>query len=400
MSNMSGIYPSQYPQPFGQRDQQPYAYGVNPMQPSDLNIQAPQMLPSLTSSLMSPQLNNSYQNNYVEPTYAKGGHASLSHLAERLRMQGTDGDTILAHINPFEAMQLAQQSGGESINPHTGLPSYKFKPWKILKPIAQIGAPILGGILGGPAGAAIGGGLAGLIGGGKNPIQNALMGAGLGYVGGGGFGSLGGLGQVLPGKGQGLGSMFGGGAGRMFNGGFTGAGEAAGAGGMFGGANGLSNALMLAGLAAPLLGKKQVPKEQSLTDYVKDNPIPWREDQKYVPQKPLERVLEELEEEDFNQSGAPEIKFFKPRTHLAHGGHLNGYDGGQEDTIDAKLSDGEFVLPADVVSSLGDGNNNAGAKKLDNFMVNVRKHKLKNGAKKLPPKAKSLSSYMMARGGR
>jgi hypothetical protein len=33
-------------------------------------------------------------------------------------------------------------------------------------------------------------------------------------------------------------------------------------------------------------------------------------------------------------------------------------DGTQE----ARLSDGEFVIPADVVSHLGNGNSNAGAK--------------------------------------
>jgi hypothetical protein len=74
------------------------------------------------------------------------------------------------------------------------------------------------------------------------------------------------------------------------------------------------------------------------------------------------------------------------------GQFLEGYTGGQDDKIPALLSDGEFVIPADVVSHAGDGNNAAGAKKFDELLKNIRKHK--GGSIKLPPKAKSLTSYM------
>ena len=43
-------------------------------------------------------------------------------------------------------------------------------------------------------------------------------------------------------------------------------------------------------------------------------------------------------------------------------------DSGQE----ARLSDGEFVIPADVVSHLGNGNSDAGAKNLYSMMDRVR----------------------------
>jgi len=69
----------------------------------------------------------------------------------------------------------------------------------------------------------------------------------------------------------------------------------------------------------------------------------------------------------------------------AQGGDINGYYlGGATDgmsdqipaTIDnnqpAALSDGEFVIPADVVSHLGNGNSDAGAKNLYNMMDRVR----------------------------
>ena len=43
-------------------------------------------------------------------------------------------------------------------------------------------------------------------------------------------------------------------------------------------------------------------------------------------------------------------------------------DGRQE----ARLSDGEYVVPADVVSHLGNGNSDAGAKVLKDMMGRVR----------------------------
>ena len=73
--------------------------------------------------------------------------------------------------------------------------------------------------------------------------------------------------------------------------------------------------------------------------------------------------------------------------------YLSGDSGGQDDLIDAKLSDGEYVFDASTVSDLGDGNNAAGARKLDAFRENIRKHK-RGGKVMLPPRAKSLESYL------
>jgi hypothetical protein len=75
------------------------------------------------------------------------------------------------------------------------------------------------------------------------------------------------------------------------------------------------------------------------------------------------------------------------------GRYIAGETKGQDDKIPAVLSDGEFVIPADVVADLGDGNNDAGAKELYKFMSNIRKHK-RGGKVNLPPKAKGLASYM------
>ena len=73
-------------------------------------------------------------------------------------------------------------------------------------------------------------------------------------------------------------------------------------------------------------------------------------------------------------------------TALKKGKYLNGNTDGMADkvpaTIEGKqpaaLSDGEFVIPADVVSHLGNGNSDAGAKVLEQMMARVRKERTGN----------------------
>lgn len=83
----------------------------------------------------------------------------------------------------------------------------------------------------------------------------------------------------------------------------------------------------------------------------------------------------------------------------ADGGYLRGATGGMADELDttidgeqpAKLSHGEFVIPADVVSHLGDGNSEAGAKKLYAMMDKVRQ--ARTGKKDQAPPIKA-EKYM------
>lgn len=74
-------------------------------------------------------------------------------------------------------------------------------------------------------------------------------------------------------------------------------------------------------------------------------------------------------------------------------GKVSGPGGGQDDAVPAKLSQDEYVVPADVTSMLGDGSSNAGGKKLDQMVHAVRAHKVSRGSG-FPPKAKSPTSYM------
>jgi len=71
---------------------------------------------------------------------------------------------------------------------------------------------------------------------------------------------------------------------------------------------------------------------------------------------------------------------------MSKGRYLNGSTDGMADKVparidsgqEARLSDGEFVIPADVVSHLGNGNSDAGAKALHAMMDRVRKERTGN----------------------
>jgi hypothetical protein len=75
-------------------------------------------------------------------------------------------------------------------------------------------------------------------------------------------------------------------------------------------------------------------------------------------------------------------------------GYLKGGTAGQDDKVDAELSHGEYVFDADAVSALGDGNNEAGAAKLDQMRNNIRKHKRSGALSSIPPKAKAPEQYL------
>ena len=74
---------------------------------------------------------------------------------------------------------------------------------------------------------------------------------------------------------------------------------------------------------------------------------------------------------------------------------VNGAGDGRADKIDAKLSDGEYVIDAETVALLGNGSSKAGAQQLDKFRVNIRKHKgQKLASGKFSANAKSPEAYM------
>lgn len=104
----------------------------------------------------------------------------------------------------------------------------------------------------------------------------------------------------------------------------------------------------------------------------------------------------------------PEKQFFRPQG-LKRGGMpmpqrsesssrtsfaVVGDGDGREDLIPARLSDGEYVMDAETVALLGNGSSKAGAAKLDQFRVNIRKHKGRSLAKgKFSVDAKRPEAY-------
>jgi hypothetical protein len=73
------------------------------------------------------------------------------------------------------------------------------------------------------------------------------------------------------------------------------------------------------------------------------------------------------------------------------GKYVKGPGDGMSDSVpasidgteEAALATGEYVIPADVVSALGNGDNDAGAKVLEQFVARVRQKK--TGRTSQPP---------------
>ena len=388
----------------------------------------------------------------IVPTFSQGGHLNLRKIADIMRAQGEGEDKVLAHINIDEARELNKHHGFSGHNPITGLPQFGKK--NFLRRVARVVAPLLnpkqaykdlrkhgptigaliGTAIGGPVGGTIGGGLGGLISSRKSgngrtrPFSNALRGLGHGAI-------IGGTGHVLgnafsgatpgiSGPVSGQGGMFGGLgnsisssiSGLMGGGGNAAPGASSGGGllsGLMGGSGGgqsgggigsmlgklgispleaLLGAGMFYGMSKSKLKQAGVPENimQQIPDFMRPEPQKPRKKMKFADGRyvPLP--------ENWNPETDSEHKFYQPYEEetpgYAEGGYLEGPGDGQSDSIPARLAKNEFVMPADVVSAVGSGSSEAGAKAMYDFMKNVRAHRNKNGTR-LPPKAKSLAGY-------
>jgi len=95
------------------------------------------------------------------------------------------------------------------------------------------------------------------------------------------------------------------------------------------------------------------------------------------PEMQRSMAMRDLERQRLEALVAPS---YRPRGY-AHGGYLDGAGDGMSDSIPAtiegkqpaRLADGEFVVPADVVSHLGNGSSKAGSKRLYAMLDKVRK---------------------------
>lgn len=97
--------------------------------------------------------------------------------------------------------------------------------------------------------------------------------------------------------------------------------------------------------------------------------------------RPASSVAQDLQVPTYTEENARGMQFAAGGlASMARGRYLGGATDGMADKIparignkqEARLSHGEFVIPADVVSHLGNGNSEAGAKRLYSMMDKIR----------------------------
>ena len=327
----------------------------------------------------------------------------FANQASGLASLGRGEDSMLVHMTPQEVgslQQLAASNGGSlTTNPETGLPEAGFLS-NILPAIAGIGLSLIPGV--GPlaAGLLVGGGTALAT----KDIGRGLT-AGLGAFGGAGLGSgLQGLAPLSKIPAAGLKSSvasnfsaLGTGAKQALTSGLTGFSPTNAGAGLIGtGGMGATKA----GIAAltPYLAGAMKPAPFRPVQTAEFNPTyggPYKFEEGPV-RFPTEQELLDNDSSEFSY-----FDYKYPQQYqraFAEGGStgegygtnvfegfLDGPGDGMSDHIHAAikhedgkqqkalLSAGEFVVSADVVSGLGNGDSNAGAKKLYEMMDRVRK---------------------------
>lgn len=332
--------------------------------------------------------------------YAKGG---LAQEARAARGAGRYGDTELVHVNKDELAKMREMWGEPTTNPETGMPEFFIgKLLKTVLPIAVSFIPGVGPVAGAALRAGAGAASGALDGGG---LKGALVGAAGGALGAPGVGDA-----VSKTVGSTLGSVVGAGSSgltKAVGDAVVGAGTSA-----LGGGNPVSGALAAAApqvpsLRAPSASPEVVPAQNIVAG---DQPRPPRQPGLPQPEENwfsrnsiikgipngllvggalslLPMLFRKKDDDDDGVSIPDRIRTFQQRGYAmggyAEGGEpqdrasfaVSGPGDGRSDEIPAQLSDGEYVFDAETVALLGNGSTKAGAKRLDDFRVNIRKHK-------------------------
>lgn len=348
---------------------------------------------------------------------------SLELAAQHLASRGRKGDSMLVHMAPEEVsglQALAKAAGGTlTLNPDTGLPEANFL--KRMLPML-IGAGITAATGGAAAPWMIGLGMGGLETMRTGDLSKGLM-AGLGAYGGAGIGAgllgagtagtagagtsaLDVLGQPMTGAAQAAGQGFGANLSQMGQGiGALGteAGRSAAMSAMGGGMGAAKYGLAA---AAPVM--TGMMQDQQQTPFAGSGPNPYEYDydpntQRYTRVPVGTRQRDTLAPTTPMMAAGGPVEEMSQRnqamTMMADGGqmfarggmsHLGDYsDGGRllkgpgdgvSDSIPAtiankrpaRLADGEFVVPARIVSELGNGSTEAGARKLYAMMDRIQ----------------------------
>ena len=302
---------------------------------------------------------------YLKAKFKNGG---LAQAAGAVRSAGRYGDRHLVHVNDREMNEMRRAWGEPTVHPETGMPEF-FDIGGLLsdivsgisdvvQPVAQIAQPILS-LLGG-----------------------APVAPGSGQT----------VSSYTPPIGQGgphLTTIAAPSASRSTNG----------IGGLIGALlNPKSNPLGAAALTT-LVDTLFKPKTPSVADQLSTvqqaanrNTYGWNTPLPTASYNNPAQYPTGYDYTKYGQAGQPGIDFYPgtdvPIVNRKRGGmgrFLNGPDGGQEDTVPANLSDGEYVMDATTVSDLGDGNPSAGARKLDQMRDSIARHKGRK--KRVPNKA-------------
>jgi hypothetical protein len=355
--------------------------------------------------------------------------------AQGLASLGRGPDTMLVHMAPQEVQSLqglaALKGGSLTINPSTGLPEAGFLS-DILPMIVGVGAsfvpglnvalnPLTMGLLAGAGagiaskgdvgemlkwglgvggGAGIGKGLSALGAGAKSAVPQAVAQGAVSPGGAGGISTAAGAGTgATAAQAAGAPSFgtnaanFGTGLSNIGSSGVSGYAPAGSGIGPFGTTGGKALAAQTAMAAAPFAVSAMQPPEYDMPDMTSGQDDMQPREYAFNPGQFVAPTDYELQQGIENQFFTPDRGF----TRLAaqggimtlggkSGGYLDGPGDGMSDSIPgsiankqpARLADGEFVIPADVVSHLGNGSSSAGAKQLYSLMDRVREARTGN----------------------
>lgn len=300
--------------------------------------------------------------------------AGLKSLASKIADKGRRGDSMLMHIQPGELAKLEAMLGQTTINPDTGLPE-AFSWKKLLAGLGVVGAGALTAFTGGAAApllapalaaAGIGTSISSIFDKGKKKTDTSEAGEYIAkrdaaeaaknpgvpiisaninpymYRPGGREQQLISYGAPRP-MSQGIQSLMG----------------------------------NLDESPPRYAGGGMMEPEEAQARQVLQNAMAAMQGNSQDPHADLSKFIETYGEEAFQN--------------LAGGGMVKGPGAGLDDMVSAQLgnqkvllSNDEFVLPADVVSGLGDGSSEAGARKLHAMMRRVRQER--TGTSKQPGK--------------
>jgi hypothetical protein len=317
------------------------------------------------------------RNQHVPLKLKRGG---LVRHAERLRQAGRYGDRHLVHLNDDELRFIESRWGPGTTNPSTGLREYFLSDvWNGVKSVMAVAQPVVDAI----------GGLMGAM---DSSVPTNSSGYRMSGAGPGASGAR----TLMAGSGSDSGSGITGALGdaSLFNIGRT--------------PITLSNLLDSIGAGLSVYGalrqnqnfqkqqdklEKQMQQRQAAANAPVDYDIfsdrPRLQVVGLAPDRPSELAgfgpEQALVSRSMSHGGSPRD--------YAPGGAVGGPGDGQDDRVPAYLSRDEYVLPADVVSHLGNGSSGAGSNRLDAFVDHVRK--VRTGNTKFPPTASGALGQLM-----